>query len=71
MKVEYIKYCFLGNKKEDYITGFKPINRNLAARMLFLLKLLFLEGKFRNEDDLPLDTAVTMQSAQPDLEDQQ
>lgn len=39
--------------------------------MLFLLKLLFLEGKFRNEDDLPLDTAVTMQSAQPDLEDQQ
>ena len=69
MKVEYIKYCFLGNKKGDYITGFKPINRNLAVQMQ--KKLLFLEGKFRNEDDLPLDTSVTMQSAQPDLEDQQ
>lgn len=61
MKVEYIKYCFLGNKKEDYITGFKPINRNLAVQIQ--KKLLFLERKCRNEDDLPLDTAVTMQSA--------
>lgn len=67
MKVEYVKYCFLGNKKEGYITGFKTINRNLTVQMQ--KKLLFLEGKFRNEHDLPLDTAVTMQSAQADLED--
>lgn len=67
MKVEYIKYCFLGNKKEDYITGFKPVYRNLAVQMQ--KKLLFLEGRFRNKADFPLNTAVTMQSAQPDLED--
>lgn len=30
-----------------------------------------LEGKFRNDYDLSLDTAVTVQSAQPDPEDQQ
>ena len=67
--MEYIKYCFLGNKKAYYITGFKPINRNLAVQMQ--KKLLFLEGELRNEDDLPLDPAVTMQSAQRDLEGQQ
>lgn len=57
-------------KRKITSQGFKPINSHLAVQMP-QKKLLFLEGKFRNEDDLPLDTAVTMQSAQPDLEDLQ